>query len=226
MKPRLLDLFCGAGGAAMGYSRAGFEVVGVDINPQPNYPFELVEGDALGRVGKILASSGFDVIHASPPCQSFTAYKRTGNVKDYPDLIAPTRALLRASRLPWVMENVEGAPLRAPMMLCGTMFDPPMEIQRHRFFESNVDLEPPVWPCRHLLNGKDRYPGGRSKQRTGSSQGLVRGTVEIGSWDIPLAVQQEAMGIDWTTLEELSEAIPPAYTEVIGDQLLKFARRT
>jgi DNA (cytosine-5)-methyltransferase 1 len=123
-----------------------------------------------------------------------------------------------------VIENVVGAPLENPALLCGTMFDPPMEIQRHRIFETNWDIEPPVWPCRHKLNGRDRYPGGRSKERTGSSRGLVRATVEVGSWDIPLDVQQAAMGIDWSTLEELSEAIPPAYTEFIGAQLLQQLR--
>jgi DNA (cytosine-5)-methyltransferase 1 len=162
----------------------------------------------------------FDAIHASPPCQAFTAYQRTGNVGEYPDLVAPTRELLRSTGLPYVIENVVGAPLIDPILICGTMFDPPMEIQRHRLFETNWPLAPPMWPCRHKLNGRDRYPGGRSRQRTGSSRGFVRATVEIGSWDIPLSVQQEAMGIDWMTLEELSEAIPPAYTELIGAQLL------
>ena len=223
MKPRLLDLFCGAGGAAMGYHRAGFDVVGVDIAPQPNYPFEFWQLDALQELRRYLIGDhylgDFDAIHASPPCQAFTAYQRTGNVGDYPDLIAPVRELLQATGLPYVIENVVGAPLQDSQMLCGTMFDPPLEIQRHRIFETNWNLEPPTWPCRHKLNGRDRYPGGRSKQRTGTSTGLVRATVEIGSWDIPIAKQQEAMGVDWMTLEELSEAIPPAYTEFIGHQL-------
>ncbi len=205
----------------MGYHRAGFEVVGVDINPQPNYPFTFERADALEALRVYpVERLGFDAIHASPPCQAFTAYKHTGNVGEYPDMIAPVRELLQATGLPWVIENVERAPLNDPLLLCGTMFDPPMEIQRHRLFESNVLLEPPTWPCRHMLNGRDRYPGGRSKERTGNSRGLVRGTIEIGTWDISLDVQQEAMGIDWMTLEELSEAIPPAYTEMIGHQLM------
>lgn len=218
-RPRLLDLFCGAGGAAVGYHRAGFEVVGVDIKPQPNFPFKFWQEDALwvaGAAGRL----AFDAIHASPPCQAFTAYQRTGKVGEYPDLIAQTRGLLEMTGRPYVIENVEGAPLIDPVVICGTMFDPPMEIQRHRLFETNWQLEPPMWPCRHKLNGRDRYPGGRSKGRTGSSRGLVRATIEIGSWDIPLADQQAAMGIDWMTLEELSEAIPPAYTEVVGTQLM------
>jgi DNA (cytosine-5)-methyltransferase 1 len=161
----------------------------------------------------------FDAIHASPPCQAFTAYQRTGNVGEYPDLIDATRVLVEATGLPYMIENVVGAPLRDPVQLCGTMLDPPLEVQRHRLFETNWPLEPPTWPCRHLLNGPDRYPGGRSVARTGKSTGLVRATIEIGSWDIPLAKQREAMGIDWMTLEELSESIPPAYTEFIGRQL-------
>jgi DNA (cytosine-5)-methyltransferase 1 len=219
--PRLLDLFCGAGGCAVGYERAGFDVVGVDIVPQPRYPFEFIQADALELL-RALPVADFDAIHASPPCQAFTAYQRTGNVGEYPDLIQPARDLLNATGLPWVMENVTGAPLKDPLLLCGSMFD--MDIQRHRLFESNVRLEPPVWPCRHKLWGPDRFPGGRSKERTGSSRGLVRGTVEIGSWDIPLAAQQAAMGIDWMTLEELSEAIPPAYTEHLGRSLLAALR--
>jgi DNA (cytosine-5)-methyltransferase 1 len=227
MRPRLLDLFCGAGGAAMGYHRAGFDVVGVDIEPQPNYPFDFVQADALdvprwrALIAMATGDAKFDAIHASPPCQAFTAYQRTGNVADYPDLVEATRSGLNLIGLPYVIENVEGAPLEEPTLICGTMFDPPMEIQRHRLFETNWPLQPPMWPCRHKLNGRDRYPGGRSKGRTGSSRGLVRATIEIGSWDIPLPVQQEAMGIDWMTLEELSEAIPPAYCEFIGTQLLR-----
>ena len=222
-KPRLLDLFCGAGGASVGYHRAGFEVVGVDINPQPNYPFAFRQMNAMEALRNIwiVNDRPIDAIHASPPCQAFTAYKRTGNVREYPDLIQLVRELLRQTDVPWVIENVVGAPLIDPLLLCGTMFDPPMEIQRHRIFESNVfPLHEPMWACRHKLNGPDRYPGGRSVARTGTSKGLVRATIEIGSWDIPLAKQQEAMGIDWMTLEELSEAIPPAYTEFIGAQLM------
>src|SRR5512146_881208 len=117
--PRLLDLFCGAGGAAMGYHRACFEVVGVDINPQPHYPFEFHQADAL-----TYPLDGFDVIHASPPCQDYTIaslYHRM-NGKTYPDLIEPTRKHLMRSSSVWVMENVPGAPLINPIMLCGSMF--------------------------------------------------------------------------------------------------------
>lgn len=219
----------------MGYYRAGFEMVGVDIASQPRYPFEFVQADALivlvdGGLatpdGRLFYVSDFDAIHASPPCQFATAYKRTHNVKPSENLIPQTRELLEEMGLPYVIENVEYARewMRDPVLICGTMFDPPMEIQRHRLFETNWPLEPPQWPCRHKLNGRDRYPGGRSKSRTGSSRGKVRATIEIGSWDIPLAKQREAMGIDWMELEELSEAIPPAYTEFIGHQLMQHVR--
>ncbi len=230
-RPRLLDLFSGAGGCSVGYHRAGFDVVGVDVKPQPNYPFEFVQDDALAYLHWLIAGSGgpywigdFDAIHASPPCQFATAYKRSGNVKESLNLIPQTRALLEVSGLPYVIENVAFArsELRDPTLICGTMFDPPLEVQRHRLFETNWPHAPPMWPCRHKLNGRDRYPGGRSKERTGSTRGLVRGTVEIGTSDIPLATQQAAMGIGWMTLEELSEAIPPAYTELIGAQLIQF----
>jgi len=232
MKPVLLDLFCGAGGCTKGYQEAGFYVVGVDIEPQPNYCGDLfVQADALemaaalAKDGALFCGPGLtilipDAIHASPPCQAYTKYHNTGNVGEYPDLIAPARELLSTTGIPSVIENVEGAPLSDPILICGSMFDPPMDIRRHRLFECSWDLTPPLWPCRHKLHGPDRFPGGRSKARTGSSRGRVRGTVEIGSWDIPLNRQRAAMGIDWMTLEELSEAIPPAYTRHIGEQLM------
>ena len=139
--PRLLDLFCGAGGAAMGYHRAGFTVVGVDINPQRHYPFEFHQADALE-----FDVSGFDAIHASPPCQAFTAYKRRPNhVGDYPDLIWPTRQKLIASGVPYVIENIPKAPLLNPITLCGSSFG--LDVRRHRLFESNVPLLAP--PCDH-----------------------------------------------------------------------------
>ncbi len=233
-RPRLLDLFCGAGGCSVGYARAGFDVVGVDINPQPNYPYDFIQADAIEWLhGKRhVVRHLFDAIHASPPCQAFSAYQRTGNVGEYPDLIQPVRELLKATGLPYVIENVEGAPLEEPVTICGSMFDPPLDVQRHRLFETNWPLEAPDWPCRHKIWPPDRFPGGSSTrvaarvtERTGRaianpSRHRVRRVVEVGTWDIPLAVQQEAMGIDWMTLEELSEAIPPAYTEFIGHQLL------
>lgn len=203
-RPRLLDLFCGAGGAGAGYHRAGFDVVGVDIEPQPHYPFEFHQADAL-----TFPLDGFDAIHASPPCQAFTAYRRRGQgVGDgYPNLIAGVRAALSATGLPYVIENVPGAPLRNHTQLCGTSFG--LDVQRHRWFESNTGLLAP--PCNH--GGPRRYPPATNRTN-------LRRTVEVGVWRIPLAVQQHAMGISWMTLPELTEAIPPAYTEHIGSYLM------
>lgn len=193
----------------MGYHLAGFEVVGVDIAPQPNYPFEFHQGDALGY----LAEHGheYDAIHASPPCQSFTAYRRKGHgVGDgYLNLIPQTRELLVQLEVPWIIENVTGArsELVDPVQLCGSSFR--LDIRRHRLFESNVPLMAP--PCDHS------WQTPRFKPATNRTN--LRSTVEVGVWRIPLAVQRKAMGIDWTTLRELSEAVPPAYTEHIGSQL-------
>lgn len=204
-QPRILDLFCCAGGAAKGYADAGFQVVGVDLNFQPNYPYEFHQADAL-----TFPLDGFDAIHASPPCQSFTAYRRRGaGVGDgYPDLIGPIRERLEASGVPWVIENVAGSTLRNAVMLCGSSFG--LDIRRHRYFESNVLLLTP--PCDHAWQ-TPRFPCATNRTN-------LRRTVEVGVWRIPLDVQQQAMGIDWVTLPELSEAIPPAYTEWIGRQLI------
>ena len=202
---RLLDLFCGAGGAGMGYRLAGFDVVGVDINPQPRYPFEFHQADALS-----FSLHGFDAIHASPPCQMWTAYRRRGNgVGDgYPDLIAWVRARLRAEQVPYVIENVAGSGLHDAVMLCGTGFA--LDVQRHRYFESNAPIMSPG--CSHGRNA--------SRFQQATNRANRRRTVEVGVWRIPLKTQQRAMGIDWMTLGELSEAIPPAYTEHIGGYLL------
>lgn len=206
MAPRLLDLFCGAGGASVGYARAGFEVVGVDLESQPNYPYEFHRANAL-----LFPLAGFDAIHASPPCQSFTAYRRKGHgVGDgYPDLIAPVRAKLRTNGRPYVIENVPGAPLEEPIRLCGSSFG--LDVRRHRLFEADHSLI--ALPCDHSWQ-TPRFPAATNRKPNS------RCTVEIGVWRIPLDVQRRAMGIDWMTLEELSEAIPPAYTEHIGRQLL------
>lgn len=202
----------------MGYYRAGFDVVGVDITPQPNYPFEFHQADAL-----TFPLYGFDAIHASPPCQHFTKYGNTvKDIKDrYEDLLTPTRSLLQNNGAPYVIENVERAPLVEPGRLCGSMFDGlgTHDIQRHRLFETNWPLTV-AGKCDHKIWAPDRYPGGRSVARGGHSQALVRKTIEIGSWDIPLDTQKWAMGVDWgISMRELSEAIPPAYTEYIGYQL-------
>jgi DNA (cytosine-5)-methyltransferase 1 len=203
---RLLDLFSGAGGAAVGYARAGFEVVGVDIEPQPNYPFEFHQADAM-----TFPLEGFDAIHASPPCQHYSQMSlcRPGLAETYPDLVAPCRARLSGLDVPWVMENVAGSPLEGYVQICGTGLG--MKVQRHRWFESNVAL----WgvPCAHGINAwnpKYKHATGRNRRRV----------PVIGEWRIPKALQDEAMEIDWMTLPELSEAIPPRYTEHLGTQVL------
>jgi DNA (cytosine-5)-methyltransferase 1 len=205
-RPRLLDLFSGAGGAAMGYHQAGFDVVGVDIAAQPHYPFEFHQADAL-----TFPLDGFDAIHASAPCQRFTAYGRRRGVdrKRHLDLIGLTRIRLQATGLPYILENVEGAPLHNPIRLCGTSFGP--DLQRHRLFESNTALV--GLPCDHDRN-TSRWPQATNRQNR-------RRTIEIGVYRISLRDQRRAMCIGWMTLEELSQAIPPAYTRFIGEQLLE-----
>jgi DNA (cytosine-5)-methyltransferase 1 len=208
----LLDLFCGAGGAAMGYHRAGFDVVGVDINPQPHYPFEFIQADAM-----TWSLAGFDAIHASPPCQGYVQWQnlnaeRYGNRVDHPQLIEPVRAKLRATGLPYVIENVPGAPVTRMSMLCGTMFG--LNLRRHRFFESDILLlDHPR--CRHRgteLAVYGKLDGRRIWTRKDGSE--VRAVKTL-----PEA--REVMGIDWmTTWDEIREAVPPAYTHHIGRQLL------
>ena len=212
-KPRLLDLFCGAGGAAMGYARAGFEVVGVDIIPQPHYPFRFIQMDALRQL-QHNAPIGFTAIHASPPCQVFSKEAGQRGSRDrHVNLIPLTRALLVASRLPYVIENIETARqhLRNPLLLCGTMFD--LGVYRHRYFESNLTL-----PLKfHLNPHPGRIGDGKYVTVTGHAGGSSRrdgwrnGRTE--DWKV-------AMGIDWMVGNELREAIPPAYTEWIGSQLI------
>ena len=211
MRPRLLDLFSGAGGAAVGYHRAGFDVTGVDIKPQPRYPFKFVQADALEYVAE--HGHEFDFIHASPPCQKFSAYRRSmpeRGDEHYVNLIPDTRAALIASGLPYVIENVPGAPLIEPMMLCGSSFS--LDVRRHRLFESNLFLL--GQPCNHAWQ-TPRFDRGSRHIRPND-----RCTVAVGEWRIPLKLQQQAMGIDWMSVSELSQAIPPAYTEYIGEQLL------
>ena len=198
---RLLDLFCGAGGAAMGYYRAGFDdITGVDIAPQPNYLFEFVLGDALEYV--MQHGAEFDVIHASPPCQAYSMMQNIHkNAHLHPDLIEPTRQALIETGKPYVIENVFRAPLNGILMLCGTMFGLP--INRHRWFESNMDIFALMPPCNH----ENLYDPWHGEGSLGQREKLA-----------------EAMGIDWfMTRPEVREAIPPAYTEFIGRQIIDAA---
>jgi DNA (cytosine-5)-methyltransferase 1 len=236
VKPRLLDLFCGAGGAAVGYHRAGFEVVGVDIRPQPRYPFEFEQHDALSYMDWFCgdeASPGldcctghrkFDAIHASPPCQfgsTVTNRNRRKSKIEHPNLVPPTRELLQASGLPYVIENVEGVRkhLLQPTRICGSAFRD--DLHRHRYFETNWPLMSP--PCAH---------GRRRRQfRSVDSRMVKRGSLSSviaihGHLNYPgeFELRKQAMEIDWMTVEELNQAIPPAYTELIGHQLAQHIR--
>ena len=212
-KPRLLDLFCCAGGAGVGYSKAGFEVVGVDLNPQPHYPFPFIQADALNLDPRFIAS--FDAVHASPPCQSYSDLaKRNGNADAWPRLVEPVREMLIETGLPFIIENVDGAPLIDAIVLCGTMF-PKLRVLRHRLFEANFTiLTPPhkKHPKVHTFDRRKSHFG-----KTDEWKDFVQVT---GGGNCTLAAAQEAMGIDWMTKNEINEAIPPAYTELIGRQLL------
>lgn len=228
MAMKLLDLFCGAGGAAMGYHQAGFEVVGVDIKPQPKYPFEFHQGDALEFC--LEHSHEFNVIHASPPCQAHTCLKTMWNAKKHEDMIPATRTLLHEISKPFVIENVPGAPMAKykTIMLCGPMFklqtkDGTGELRRHRLFESNVFLG--LTPnCNHGNRSVIGVYGGHGRDRrrtvtvTGHCGGYSR---RDGLQFFPLKQRQEAMGIDWMIGDELSQAIPPAYSFWIGQQLMR-----
>jgi DNA (cytosine-5)-methyltransferase 1 len=206
-KPRLLDLFCCAGGAGMGYAQAGFDVVGVDINPQPRYPFEFVQADALGLSHEFLGL--FDAIHASPPCQAYSNAQRLRQ-NEHPDLIAQVRGMLLRTGAPYVIENVPGSPL-APTatVLCGSMF-PELRVYRHRWFETNWSCEQPPLTCwgHHPNQVKMGRPvkDGDFIQVVGNFSGVE--------------YARKAMGIDWMTRNELREAIPPAYTKHLGEQLV------
>jgi DNA (cytosine-5)-methyltransferase 1 len=211
--PVLIDVCSKAGGAAMGYRRAGFEVICLDIEPQPNCPFEFVQADITTfDLGALVRDTGAVALHGSPPCQLFCAYRRRGSgVGDsYLNLIPDVREMFEVTGLPWIIENVPGAraELKDPVQLCGSSFG--LDVRRHRLFESNIGLTTP--PCDHAWQTPRFTPA--------SNRTNLRSTVEIGVYRIPLAVQRAAMGIDWMTLGELSEAIPPAYTEHLGRQVL------
>ena len=194
-RPVLLDLFCGAGGAAWGYHRAGFDVIGVDIKPQPHYPFEFWQEDALDVLrNPPIEDFGFVAIHASPPCQHYANVTRwRGNQANHPALIEPTRWGLQRSGLPWVLENVENTPVEPHYKLCGSMFGLP--IRRHRWFETSQSLHMAPRVCNHQASDK---PFMHKQERA----------------------YADAMGCEWMSAREAREAIPPAYTEYIGGWLM------
>lgn len=218
-RPRLLDLFSGAGGAAMGYHRAGFDVVGVDNRPQPRYPFEFHQLDAMTLAfvdrgpavddhWRTVNLSRFDAIHASPPCQEHSITKNfTTTIHETGWMLAATRERLATSGVPWVIENVPGAPMRVDYKLCGCMFGL-RRLRRERWFETSwhgFDMRP---PCHHpepviTVAGHDVPSHQRKFGRT-----------------VSLDERKAAMGIDWMGRDELGQAIPPAYTEYLGAQLI------
>lgn len=219
--PRLLDLFCCEGGASVGYARAGFAVVGVDLEDKSKrYPYEFHQADALDFVKE--HGHEFDAIAASPPCQAYSVTRHSHSVQ-HVELIGPTRDALEATGKPYVIENVYGAKDRmiSPMLLCGSMFgltatdtdDTPLRMERHRLFESNLPLLAPG-PCQH-----DR------RIQVAGSYGGARGTVEAakeraGGYVPQKPVIEQLLGIDWMTLHGLHQSIPPIYTQYIGEQLL------
>jgi DNA (cytosine-5)-methyltransferase 1 len=224
LKPILFDLYCKAGGCTRGYHEAGFYVVGADHEPQPNYcGNEFMEFDAIAVLrtlvdgGTIVTPTGgvytlADVaaIHASPPCQASTRLRSRHADRDYPELIPDTRELLRATGLPCVIENVEGAKLIEPTVLCGSVFG--LGVRRHRLFETNFDLPSPG--CAHTFQPEAVPVYGHTG--AGANRGAERGRGrrnDVAEW-------RKAMGIDWMTADELAQAIPPAYTRYIGAFLL------
>jgi DNA (cytosine-5)-methyltransferase 1 len=215
-RPRLLDLFCCEGGAATGYHRAGFDVVGVDIEPQPRYPFDFRHGDALLALDKLARDPDWfgpiDAIHASPPCQSYSAALKH-MAHPQPELIDAIRERLSAQSRPWIIENVEGAPIPRQsdlfgaqgVMLCGTSFG--LRVYRHRLFECSFPVSGP--PCSHKGHAMNPH----------NVAGRGRIYEEFGRRD-PEIVWAKAMGVEWMSRHGARESIPPAFTEYLGRQLI------
>lgn len=225
-KPRALDLFCGGGGVSMGLHRAGFDVTGVDLNPQPQYPFRFVQGDALAPPVRL---TDFDLICASPPCQAYTmmqALNTRAPKREHPKLVEPVRAMLKASGVPYCIENVPGAPMERPIMLCGSMFG--LRVRRHRLFECSFPVLTP--PCQHDKGNPvpvwgDGRPSRQEARRARRAIAVYgdhpqqpgNGTVNRAR---TLREGQDAMGIDWMDWKPLTQAIPPAYSEFIARAFL------
>lgn len=206
MKLRALDLFCGAGGASMGLCLAGFEVTGVDIHPQPRYPFKFIQADAL-----TVDLSGYDFIWASPPCQAFTPLNAY-NKKEYPDLVEPIRQRLIDSKIPYVIENVVQAPLKNPIVLCGSMFH--LKVYRHRAFESSFSLQAPAHPKHTFKCQRNGYLPTKEKPFM-----TITGGRHSKAWAWAAAVE---LGVCWMKdIKEICESIPPVYSAYIASQWVK-----
>ena len=214
---KILDLFCGAGGAAMGYHRAfpDAEIIGVDITPQPRYPFKFIQGDAIDVLG-CCDPSRLALIHASPPCQRYSDLaRRNGNADAWPDLLPLVRYALMATGAPYVIENVEGAPMNRPVVLCGTMFSG-LRVLRHRLFEASFHIPTPAHPKHPLVFTHDRR-----KAHYGLLDQDAAFVQVTGGGNCTVKNKADAMGIGWMNGHELNEAIPPAYTEHIGKAFAK-----
>lgn len=221
-KPKLLDMFCCEGGAGMGYNLAGFDVTGVDLYPQKRYPLKFFQADCLTLDPKWIRRN-FDAIHASPPCQFGTPLKDMPNAKKHANLIPATRKLLKATGLPYIIENVEAVAraghLINPICLCGSMFGlgvGPWQLRRHRYFESNVTIGS-RGACQHRTPVIGMY-GAHVRCRAASHGG--RGTRDFVGYDKP-SLAREAMGMPWATMQGMSEAVPPAFTEHLGRDLMR-----
>jgi DNA (cytosine-5)-methyltransferase 1 len=203
----VLDLFCKAGGAGFGYHLAGLDVVGVDIEPQPHYPFEFIRADAL-----TFSLDGFDLIHASPVCKGYSA-TAVLNRAEHPRQISAVRERLAASGIPYVIENVEGAPLISPVTLCGAMF-PGLRTYRHRLFEASFPIPQPPEP-------EHRWPLAKMGRRPRPGE-----WIQVVGHFSDVAAARQAMQLPWMTRDELAQAIPPAYTRHVGAAALAALSRS
>jgi DNA (cytosine-5)-methyltransferase 1 len=219
-RPLLIDLFCGGGGAAFGYHLAGFDVIGVDIAPQPHYPFRFIRGDALDPPIDLTEAA---LVHASPVCKLYSQITRTAKVAagTHPDQVGPIRELLQAAGVPYVIENVPGAPLIEPRLLCGSMFD--LDVKRHRLFETNWALPDHHWPCRHKIWAPRYHPNRSDRARDPNARARVVSPAGGGGsgYGQRVADWRRAMEIDWLPRDALAQAIPPAYTRFVGEQFLR-----
>lgn len=213
---KLLDLFCCAGGASAGYHMAGFDVMGIDQDWQPNYPFFMRREKLFHEQEAAFAQwvrENFDAVHASPPCQQHSDLAKQSK-REYPCFIKATRRVLNLTRLPYVIENVEGAPLVNPVKLCGTNF-PELRVIRHRLFEANWPLWAPEKCGPHPLC----FTHDKRKAHYGKLDDMKAFVQVTGGGNCSIAAARDAMKIDWMNKRELNEALPPAYTRFIGGQL-------